>query len=159
MQPLTKAPRIIIALIVLSSLVVTSDSCAQAKPARGPDRGPATRPGRVYDPKSVETIRGEVVRVEKIPWRKGKGHGVHLIVRTDKETIPVHLGPAWYVDAQPLEVEAKDQVEVRGSRVTVQGQPAIIAAEITKGEQSLKLRDEAGVPLWRGRRGRPSGSE
>jgi len=45
---------------------------------------------------------------------------------------------------------AKDNLEIRGSRVTSQGKPAIIAAEIRKGDQILKLRDENGIPAWSG---------
>ena len=47
-------------------------------------------------------------------------------------------------------VEVKDNLEIRGSRVTSQGKPAIIAAEIRKGDQILKLRDENGIPAWSG---------
>jgi hypothetical protein len=43
-----------------------------------------------------------------------------------------------------------DKVEVTGSRVTYEGQPTIIAGEVKKGAQVLKLRDAAGVPVWAG---------
>jgi len=43
-----------------------------------------------------------------------------------------------------------DKVEVTGSRITYEGQPTIIAGEVKKGEQVLKLRDAAGVPAWAG---------
>jgi hypothetical protein len=53
-----------------------------------------------------------------------------------------------------VKIQPKDTVEVKGSRVTVQGQPALIAAEVKKGDEVLKLRDEAGIPMWAGwRRG------
>jgi hypothetical protein len=45
-------------------------------------------------------------------------------------------------------------VEIKGSQVTVSGKPAIIAGEVKKGDETLKLRDESGVPVWSGwRRG------
>jgi hypothetical protein len=37
--------------------------------------------------------------------------------------------------------------------VTVDGKPAIVAAQIKKGNEVLKLRDDNGVPVWS--RGRP----
>jgi hypothetical protein len=43
-----------------------------------------------------------------------------------------------------------DSVEVKGSRVTFAGNPAIIAAELKKGDAVLKLRDDNGVPAWAG---------
>jgi hypothetical protein len=53
-----------------------------------------------------------------------------------------------------VKIEPKDKVEIKGSRVTLQGQPALIAAEVKKGDGVLKLRDDAEVPMWAGwRRG------
>ena len=107
--------------------------------------------GRQYDPKTVETVGGEVVRVEEVHgmgW--GGGHGVHFVLKSDKEEVAVHLGPSWYLDKQGLKVAAGDRIEVRGSRITFEGKPTIIAARIKKGDQSLTLRDDSGLPVWRG---------
>lgn len=41
-----------------------------------------------------------------------------------------------------------------GSRISFEGNPAIIAAEVKKGDEVLKLRDEKGVPFWSGWRRR-----
>lgn len=78
-------------------------------------QGAKAQAGRAYDPKNVETITGEVVGVEKIPSPGGKGYGVHLSVKTEKETIAVEVGPGWYVEKQPLKIEVKDILEIRGS--------------------------------------------
>jgi len=37
---------------------------------------------------------------------------------------------------------------VKDSRFTLGGKPAIIAAEVTQGDEVLKLRDDAGFPAW-----------
>lgn len=113
-------------------------------------QGARSKVGRAYDPKTVETVKGEVVSVEKIPSLGGKGYGVHLTVKTEKETLSVELGPGWYVEKQSVRLEVKDNLEIKGSRVTSQGKPAIIAAVIKKGDQILKLRDENGIPAWSG---------
>src|SRR3989304_3561300 len=114
--------------------------------------GPGTSYNRMYNPGTVETIEGEVVSVENIMPMKMKGMqtGVHLMVSTGKETISVHLGPARYMENQDLKIEQKDKVGIRGSRITYEGKPAIIAAEIMKGEDTLRLRDEAVFPVWSG---------
>jgi hypothetical protein len=53
-----------------------------------------------------------------------------------------------------VKIEPKDKVEVTGSRITFDGKPAIIAAEVKKGDEALKLRDDNGFPVWSGwRRG------
>lgn len=103
------------------------------------------RGGQMYDPKTVETISGEVVRVDQMA---GMAAGVHLLLKTDKETLTVVVGPAAYLDQQKMKIAAGDKVEVRGSRVTRRQGPVIVAAELKKGDQVLKLRDDQGLPLW-----------
>ena len=141
-----KKTQIIVAVTCLLALVLGSMAFAQAGPGKRGHTG-----GRMYDTKTVETITGEVVAVNRIPSGKGRAGGVHLMLKTDTEEIAVHLGPQWYVDQQPIQVAAKDHVEVRGSRISFEGKPVIIAAEVKKGNQVLKLRDDAGLPLWSGR--------
>jgi hypothetical protein len=108
-------------------------------------------PGHAYDVTTVETLRGTVVGMDRID--RGMSSGVHALIKTDTETIPVHLGPHWFVEQQEA-LAAGDVVEVTGSRVTVDGKPALIAAEVRKGEASLKLRDPDGFPVWSGWRRR-----
>jgi hypothetical protein len=108
----------------------------------------------MYDPKAVETISGEVTVVDRITPVKGMSGGVHMNVKTDKETISVHLGPSWYLENQDVKIAAKDKVEVKGARTTFAGKPAIIATEVKKGDEVLKLRDDSGFPVWSGWRRR-----
>jgi len=109
---------------------------------------------RLYDPKTLEPISGDIVRVDRITPMKGMSHGIHLAIKTDQGEISVHLGPAWFVENQDITIEPGDKVEVKGSRVTIQGKPAIIAASLRKGDETLELRDENGVPVWSGMRRR-----
>ena len=139
-------------LLGLGMLFVAAVSFAQRGPAmmwRGSGGwGPGTQYNRMYDPKTVETISGEVASVDRITPAKGMSGGVHMNVKTDKETISVHLGPSWYLENQDVKIAAKDKVEVKGSRITFGGKPVIIAAEVKKGDEVLKLRDDAGFPVW-----------
>jgi hypothetical protein len=106
--------------------------------------------GRIYNPQTVETISGEVVSVDKITPMKGMSYGVHLTLKTDKETISVHLGPGWYIENQDVKIAPGDKIEVKGSRITFEGKPALIAAELKKGDAVLVLRDASGFPVWSG---------
>lgn len=146
----------LIAVISIISLFLGTESFAQRgmrwKGSGG--WGPGSQYQRMYDPKSVETISGEVASVDKIAPMRGMSYGVHLMVKTDKEEISVHLGPGWYIENQDIKIEPKDKVEVKGSRTTFKGKPAIIAAEVKKGDQILRLRDENGFPVWSGWRRR-----
>ncbi|HEY9900144.1 MAG TPA: hypothetical protein V6D00_13280 [Pantanalinema sp.] len=119
---------------------------AQAQP--GPPGGE-----RQYIPSTVTTIEGTVTAIERPTSPRG-GAGVHLVVRSAQETIPVHLGPAWFIDAQQPPIRVGDVITVKGSRVTLAGQPAIVAATITTGGRVFVLRDEAGRPAWAGQRPR-----
>jgi hypothetical protein len=144
-----------ICLIGMLSLVLAV-TAAWAQPGMGPGGGQgrgwgAGDPyGRMYNPKTVETLTGEVVSLDKFTPGKRMSYGLHFTLKTEKETIPVHLGPSWYVEKQAVTIAAGDKVEVTGSRVTYEGKPAIIAREVKKGGQVLKLRDAAGVPAWAG---------
>ena len=116
--------------------------------------GPGTPYGRMYNPQTVETLQGEVVSVENLTPMAGMAYGVHAMLKTDKETIAVHLGPGWYVENQDVNVAPNDRIEVKGSRITFEGKPAVIAAEIRKGDDVLVLRDANGFPVWSGWRRR-----
>jgi hypothetical protein len=146
----------LIAMVSILSLLLTTESFArQGIRWRGSGGwGMDTPYNRMYDPKTVETIKGEVLKVDRISPIKGMSYGVHLTVKTDKETISVHLGPEWYLEYQDVKIEPKDKIEIKGSRITFQGKPAIIAAEVKKGDEALKLRDENGIPAWSGWRKR-----
>lgn len=121
-------------------------------PAAGGGGGKGARAGRVYDPATVETVSGEVVRIDRVPGRGGRSHGVHLLLKTATEEIAVRLGPAWYIDKQPMRLAPKDRVEVQGSRVMLGGTAAIIAARVSKGSEVMQLRADNGVPAWRGQK-------
>jgi len=110
--------------------------------------------GRLFDPKTVETVTGEITAVEVFTPMKPMGGGIHLRVKTAKETLSIHLGPVWYIENQDIKLEPRDKVEITGSRVSFEGKPAIIAAEVKKGDAVLKLRDEKGIPYWAGWRQR-----
>jgi hypothetical protein len=112
--------------------------------------GPETSYGRMYNPRTVEVISGKVVSVDKSTPRKDMSYGVYLNVKTGKETISVHLGPGWYIENQNIIIEPGDKVEIKGSRITFNGKPAIIAAEVNMGGKILKLRDGNGFPAWSG---------
>jgi hypothetical protein len=116
--------------------------------------GMGTGYGKMYNLKTIVTISGEVVSVDKITPINGMYYGIHMTVKTDKETISVHMGPGWFIENQDIKIEPKDKVEVKGSRITFEGKPAIIASDIKKGEETLKLRDEYGFPVWSGWRRR-----
>jgi hypothetical protein len=147
-------------IMVLFALVSMVGFAAEALAQRGMDWkggggwGPNTHYHRMYNPQTIENITGEVVAIDMITPMKGMGYGVHMMVKTDQETISVHLGPSWYIENQDIKIEVGDKIEVRGSRIIFDDAPSMIAAEVKKGGETLILRDKNGFPVWSGWRRR-----
>jgi len=139
---------------VIGTLILLIAAAGLAQPGMGAGGSvPRVHYGTMWDSKTIETLSGEVVAVEKyVPGRGGTSYGLRLSVRTDKETIPVFLGPAWYIEEQRIKFAANDKIEVKGSKMSIQGQPTIIAQEVKKAGAILRLRDDKGAPLWIGPR-------
>ena len=142
----------IIGVVVALSLILTSSIAFAAWGGwRGSGGwGMGSQYNRMYNPATVETVSGTVETVDKITPMKGMYSGIHIVIKTDKESIDVHLGPEWYIERLDTKIGKGDKVEVKGSRVTLSGKPAIIAAEVKKGDSTLVLRDSAGIPAWAG---------
>ena len=105
---------------------------------------------KLYNPQAVETLTGNVAAVNRHASKKaGKPARVTMVLQTNQGAVKVHLGPAKYFDQQALKLGPGDQVEVKGVRISRAKAPAFIAGEVRKGDQVLKLRDDAtGRPLW-----------
>jgi hypothetical protein len=151
-----KELRILLAMVFVLSIVSASNALAQrGMKWRGSSGwGPGGQYQKMYNPKTVERVTGLVKRVDEIMPMKGMSYGVHLLLKNDSGEVAVHLGPAWYVTNQDLSIKVGDKVEVTGSKVMFEGKPAIIAAQVKKGDEVLTLRDDNGFPMWSGWRRR-----
>jgi hypothetical protein len=97
----------------------------------------------------VETLTGLVVAVPPPP-AAGVPAFAHFTLKVGAETLTVLLGPSWYLARQGFALKPLDRVTVQGSRTTVAGKPALVAAAVTKDGATLRLRDDHGAPLWGG---------
>lgn len=143
----------VITLVSMFGLMLAADALAQRGMMRWRGSGGwgiGGSYGRMYDPAKLETIAGEVEKVEQFTGMRGMSAGIHILVKTEKESLPVHLGPVWYIERLDTKIEPGDKVEVKGARITFQGKPALAAAEVKKGEEVLVLRDATGFPAWGG---------
>ena len=140
----------LILMIFVSNIFLTVDSFAQRGRGWRGGCGNGSPCCRTYNSETEETISGEVVSVDKIVRGKEGFYGIHITVRTDKETVTVHLGPGWYIENQDTKIEIKDKVEITGSKISYEGKTAIIAYEVKKGDDTLVLRDAHGFLAWRG---------
>ena len=104
-----------------------------------------------YDHHTRMTMKGTVREVKRIP--SGRTAGVMLVVETELEKIEVHLGPATFVDAQPMKLRSGDIIQITGSWITLgvpgREEPYLVAEKVFRGDEVMLLRDESGRPLWR----------
>jgi hypothetical protein len=129
-------------MVLALAALAPARSLAQGGPP--PGKGSAHR---MYDPATVVTVSGTVTGETRVD--RGRGHkGVHLALKTADGEIPVHLGPDSWVDQQKVKIAKGDAITVEGSKVTFEGGPAIIARSVTKGGETLVLRNPDGIPVW-----------
>lgn len=100
-----------------------------------------------FNLKTVETVEGIVVEAPEfkhvdIPEME------HLTLKTKQEKLIVLLAPNWFLAKQDWKITPLDRLEVTGSRLTLEGKPAMIAQEVEKDGKVMKLRDDAGRPRW-----------
>jgi len=116
----------------------------------------------VYDPKSEGTFTGTVSDVQtggpgRLGWLMrmhtlGLGHKgaqeTHVLVKTDTDTVRIHLGPTAFLKQKGVEINEGDALQVVGSRVAGDDSGVVLAREIRKGTNTWTFRDASGHPLW-----------
>lgn len=138
--------RILTALIA-GGVLAASPLLAQAPAPAPPAKVPAAKAPE-YDPKAEVTIKGVVEDFHESKAR-GDHPGLHLIVKTETETIEVHACPVRFMAELEFAIDKGDTITVVGSRPEAGG--VLVAREVTKGQTSLILRDKTGAPVWTGR--------
>lgn len=101
-----------------------------------------------YDQSTVTTISGTIQSVDTLTGRRGNFQMIQLTVKDTAGTIPVNIGPAFYLEQQNISFQVGDAVEVTGSRMQFNGNDVILAAEVKDGGKTIKLRDDSGRPVW-----------
>jgi hypothetical protein len=133
----------LLAVVLLGGVLAAPPALAQAPPAKAPEvKAPE------YDPKAEVTITGVVEDFHESKMR-GDHPGLHLILKTETETVEVHACPVRFMSELEFVIEKGDTITIVGSRPEAGG--LVVAREITKGQTSLILRDKTGEPIWTGR--------
>jgi hypothetical protein len=149
---MNKAMALFIVVLIGAS---AGPALAQPGPGAGRRMGPGGGMGpRFYNPQTVTTIKGQVESLETLSGmgRRGGRGMMHrrVVLKTDQGRIIVHLGPTWYVTEEKLPLKVGATLEVTGSKVTRNGKTVIVAREAKTDGKTLTLRDEQGLPVWRG---------
>jgi hypothetical protein len=108
----------------------------------------------MYNRATEVSVRGAIIAIDTVAAQgPGPGPGLHFTLREGTTLYPVEVGPVPYLLTQKVRLHKGDTVTVKGSKVTVSTVPTLIAALITRGTDSLRVRDTLGLPLWRGTMG------
>ncbi len=142
---------VVVAMIFLVSMTLAPVLFAQASQSSGPvSRGAWTLGVPGLDAETSFTGQEAIVvepgKVAKVEPMKGVKDGLQMRFVTDQgNKYVVYMGPKWFIENQKVKFMAGDKVEVRGKKFG----SAIIATEISKGNMTMKLRNEEdGMPSW-----------
>jgi hypothetical protein len=135
-----KPKSLYLAAIGLLSLMLTVSSA-------WPQSGRRLHYSTLFNPATVGSVSGEVVRVEQTLAGNGADYCVHALLKTPQGQVTAILGPKGYMAKQGLSVAPKDRVTVTGSLISILGKPFILAMEVT-GDRTMKLREASGRPAW-----------
>lgn len=103
-----------------------------------------------YNPQTITTVKGAVESLGTLPPSAPRMMSAirSAVLKTEQGNITVYLCPDWYLNQQKIPLKVGDRLEVTGSKVTMEGQPAIIAKNLKKGDITVSIRDDQGGSLW-----------
>lgn len=110
-------------------------------------RGGRLHYSNLFNPQTVGTVSGEVVRVAQVPAGSGADYCVQAVLNTPKGQITAILAPKGYMEEHKLSIAPKDRVTVTGSFITIINKPFLLVTEMT-GDRTMKLREASGRPAW-----------
>jgi hypothetical protein len=98
--------------------------------------------------RSMETTVGGTITEVISEFGADGAVGVHAIVKTRSGLVNVQIGPATYIGENNFFFLQDDLVAIVGAKVSRNGATDVWARSVTKGGQTLVLRDEDGTPKW-----------
>jgi hypothetical protein len=144
----------VMAALMAAGLFTFEASAQMAVKWKGSDGwGLGTRYESLFNQYNLQVVNGTIFKVDTVTPFDGMATGIQIILRTQSSgDLPVHLGPAWFVQHQDMNLGPNDQVEVRGARFAINGKNVMAAFEIyrTGDSKILLLRDQDDVPYWCG---------
>ncbi len=103
---------------------------------------------RDFDKETVEEVTGKIADIKFSGKDNSESKGMELLLQSDEQLIPIHLGPVWYMNMQREKFKKGDILTVKGSRVVLNHKTVIIAQELKLGNKLFRLRDANGHPNW-----------
>jgi len=118
--------------------------------ARGSDGwGSTDKYEQNYNKFNLQTYYAEVKSIDTATPLPGMMYGVQLTAIIDQAECFVHLGPAWFILRQDnMSFSKGDKIEIKGSKVVINGKQVIMPLQVKRKDRKLLLRDNDGVPYW-----------
>lgn len=109
---------------------------------------------RLGSQSQAQELTGEIEGIETVsPGGRDMGPGMVLRLRSrdqTRQTARIHLGPYWFVEENMPGLRVGQQVQVRGAPEDWGGQQVLLASELSRNQQRVRLRDGHGRPQWAG---------
>jgi len=101
----------------------------------------------LFNPRTVGTVSGEVLRVEQARSGSGKDYCVHALLKTPRGQITAILAPQGYLEEHGLTIAPRDRLTVTGSLISILNKPFLLVMDVS-GDRTMKLREASGRPAW-----------
>ena len=112
-----------------------------------PQAGGAGQDEPRYDTSSVGSVTGTVTEVSTHLGQRGTAR-TRVLLKTKDGAVLVHVGPTSFLKDKAFELAKGDTVTVIGSKVKGDAGDMVIVKQITRGNETLMMRDENGRRLW-----------
>ncbi|MCA9246923.1 MAG: hypothetical protein KDA42_07395 [Planctomycetales bacterium] len=136
-----------LAVLAATLMLIQGTSRAQAQ-SSVPPRWEEVDFESLYDASRVITVRGPITAFWHFPLGDRRT-GVIVRLHVGGEFAHVYIGTKEFLDRNNLELSINDYVTVTGNKALLRFRGLVVVADsIKKGDQLLRLRNDAGRPLW-----------
>lgn len=100
-----------------------------------------------YDLSTEAKMKGVVEEVN-LPPKGSDKEVVHLMVKSDAEVVDIYLCPQSFLKDMGVSFSKGEDIGLTTSKVKQNGADLLLAREVVRGNETLVLRDDKGVPVW-----------
>jgi len=100
-----------------------------------------------YDVATEMKLKGTIADL-KVPEKANSKEIEHLTIKNGTDTLDLYLCPKSFIDDMGVSFAKGDEIAFVGSKVKEGEADMILAREVTKGADTLVLRDAKGNPVW-----------
>jgi hypothetical protein len=100
-----------------------------------------------YDATTETKMKGTIEEL-KLPEKGHEKDIVHLVMKNGDETVDIYLCPKSFMDDMGVTFSKGDEISFTGSKIKQDGSDMVLARQVSKGQDTLILRDDKGKPVW-----------